>query len=124
LWSESSLHNKIYNYMIVSNSIDDNNPLSLKEYLVNTYHTLLQKWNLILPYQNNITIEDWSLNKILYNNFTQQKKITQQKDFIQEPWIYNPITYVVQQKNSVYYIVQIIKYSLIFIENIAITLLL
>ncbi len=113
-WSSDS---EIYNYIIVSNSID-NNSLSIKEYLINQYQSLSlsQKWNLIIPDQNIITINNWTPNQTTYTNLIKKQYLRQ------EPWIYKAITYVVQQKNPVYYVVQVIEYSLSFIEKLYILL--
>lgn len=110
-WSSS--HNNVYNYIIVSNSIDNTAP-SLKEYLIYAYQnlSLSQKWNLILPEQYTTTVSNEVPNKTIYNNLIKKQYLRQ------EPWIYKAITYIIQQKNPVYYIAQLVEYSLNFIEKI------
>lgn len=118
-WSSSSSYDPTYNYIIVSNSIDNNTSLSLKEYLISKYQalSLSQKWNLILPAQdiiNSITPQDPDKN--LYHNLINKPHTRS------EPWIYQAITYLIQQKNPVYYVVQMIEFSFILITKLSLLL--
>lgn len=103
------------NYIIISNSVD-NFSLWLKDYLLINYDILSykEKWNLILPDQNQTNISFIkSLPKSEIYKWLLDSRSINNTDYMKEQISrYEVITYIGQKNNPIYYIVKFIQYWL------------